>query len=81
MATEDQATDHAPKNKHERTEFELNVSEEPPTSDQVRTILEYVGERRASQLVDGARDARDAIQKLKEDTRRFKVPVVSYTEH
>ena len=76
-ATEDQATDHTSQNKLQRTEFELNVTEEPPTSDQVRTILEYVGERQASQLVDGARDAQDAIHNLKEDSRRFKVPVVS----
>ncbi|KAL8828320.1 MAG: hypothetical protein Q9191_002660 [Dirinaria sp. TL-2023a] len=75
-ATEDQATDHTHQNKLQRTQFELNVTEEPPTSDQVRTILEYVGERKASQLVDGARDAKDAIRKLKEDSRRFKVPVV-----
>jgi len=76
-ATEDQAADHTAQNKLQRTDFELNVTEEPPTSDQVRTILEYVGERRASQLVDGARDAQDAIRKLKEDGRKFKVPVVS----
>lgn len=75
-ATEDQASDHTHQNKLQRTQFELNVTEEPPTSDQIRTILEYVGERKASQLVDGARDAQDAIQKLKEDSRRFKVPVV-----
>lgn len=76
-ATEDQATDHTSQNKLQRTDFELNVTEEPPTGDQVRTILEYIGERRASQLVDGARDAQDAMRKLKEDERRFKVPVVS----
>ena len=75
-ATEDQATDHTHQNKLQRTQFELNVTEDPPTSDQVRTILEYVGERKASQLVDGARDAQDAMRKLKEDSRRFKVPVV-----
>ena len=28
-------------------------------------------------MVDGARDVQDAIQKVKEDGRRFKVPVVS----
>lgn len=76
-ATEDQATDHTSQNKLQRTDFELNVTEEPPTSDQLRSILEYVGGLRASQLVDGARDAQDAMRKLKEDGRKFKAPVVS----
>lgn len=78
-ATQDQATDHTAQNKLQRTDFELNVTEEPPTSDQLRSILEYVGGLRASQLVDGARDAQDAMRKLKEDGRKFKVPVVSFS--
>ena len=76
-ATEDQATDHTHQNKLQRTEFELNISEEAPTSDQLRSILEYVGARKAKDIVDGARDAGDAIRKLSEDKRRFKAPVVS----
>ncbi|MCJ1484308.1 hypothetical protein MMC06_004476 [Schaereria dolodes] len=75
-ATEDQATDHTHQNKLQRTEFELNISEEAPTSDQLRSILEYVGARKAKDIVDGARDAGDAIRKLSEDKRRFKAPVV-----
>lgn len=75
-ATEDQATDHSQQNKLQRTEFELNVTEEPPTSDQLRIILEYVGEQRASDVVDGAKDIGDAIRKLKENTKRFRAPVV-----
>lgn len=63
-------------NKLQRTEFELNVTEEPPTSDQLRTILEYVGERKASQVIDGAKDTDDAIQKLKENAKKFRAPVV-----
>jgi len=78
-ATEDQASDHTSQDKLQRTDFELNVTEEPPTSDQLRSILEYVGGLKASQLVDGARDAQDAMRKLKEDGRKFKVPVVSFS--
>ena len=75
-ATEDQAADHTHQNKLQRTEFELNVTEQAPTSDQLRTILEYVGERRAKDVIDGAKDAEDAIQKLKENPKRFRAPVV-----
>ena len=76
-ATEDQASDHSHQNKIQRSEFELNVTEEPPTSDQLRSILEYVGARRAKDIVDGARDENDAMRLLKEDNKRFRRPVVS----
>ena len=75
-ATEDQATDHTHQNKLQRTEFELNVTEDPPTGDQLRTILEYVGAKKAGQVVSGANDETDALKKLKEDPGRFKPPVV-----
>lgn len=76
-ATEDQATDHTHQNKLQRTEFQLNVTEDPPTGDQLKTILEYTGDRKAGQLVDGARDANDALNKLRQDVGKFKAPVVS----
>ncbi|KAL9596105.1 MAG: hypothetical protein Q9179_004736 [Wetmoreana sp. 5 TL-2023] len=77
-ATEDQATDHSSHNKFQRTDFELNVTEDPPTSDQLRTILEYVGPGggRAGQIVEGAADEADALKRLKEDPSRFKQPVI-----
>ncbi|KAL8811018.1 MAG: hypothetical protein Q9223_001559 [Gallowayella weberi] len=77
-ATEDQATDHTEQNKLQRTEFELNVTEDPPTSDQLRTILEYVGSGagRAGQIVEGATGETDALAKLKEDPENFKRPVI-----
>ncbi|KAI4249953.1 MAG: hypothetical protein LQ352_005471 [Teloschistes flavicans] len=77
-ATEDQAADHTAQNKLQRTEFELNVTEDPPTSDQLRTILEYLGSGggRAGQIVEGATDESDALKKLKEDPSRFKQPVI-----
>ncbi|KAI4145062.1 MAG: hypothetical protein LQ341_002473 [Variospora aurantia] len=80
-ATEDQATDHAAQNKLQRTEFELNVTEDPPTSDQLRTILEYAGPEpgRPGQIVEGAADEADALKKLKEDPNRFQRPVVGHS--
>ena len=76
-STEDQASDHSHQNKIQRSEFELNVTEKPPTSDQLRTILEYVGAKRAKDVVEGAKDENDAMRKLQEDSSRFKRPVVS----
>ncbi|KAL9100468.1 MAG: hypothetical protein Q9163_004158 [Psora crenata] len=76
-ATQDHATSNKDQNKVHRTEFELNITEDAPTSDQLRTILEYVGARKASQLVDGARDEADALKKLKEDPGKFKPPVAN----
>jgi len=75
-ATEDQASNHSHQNKIQRSEFELNITEEPPTSDQLRTILEYVGARRIKDIVDGARDEVDAMRLLKEDGKRFRRPVI-----
>ncbi|KAL8732408.1 MAG: hypothetical protein Q9166_002808 [cf. Caloplaca sp. 2 TL-2023] len=77
-ATEDQATDHTEQNKLQRTEFELNVTEDPPTGDQLRTILEYVGSGagRAGKIVEGATGEADALAKLKENPENFKRPVV-----
>ncbi|CAF9912379.1 MAG: hypothetical protein HETSPECPRED_000924 [Heterodermia speciosa] len=74
-ATEDQASDHTHQNKLQRTTFELNVTEEVPTSDQLRTILEYVGEDKASEIVEGAKDSGDAIRRLKQNPKLFKAPV------
>ncbi|KAL9131592.1 MAG: hypothetical protein Q9175_006724 [Cornicularia normoerica] len=74
-ATEDQATDHKHQNKLQRTEFELNITEDPPTGDQMRTILEYMGAHNAGRLVEGAKDSGDAIKKLRENPTTFKPPV------
>lgn len=73
----DQAADHSGQNKLQRSDFELNVTEEPPTNDQLKTIIEYAGERKASQIVDGASDALDAMHKLSQDKNKFRAPVVS----
>ncbi|KAI9752448.1 MAG: hypothetical protein M4579_005623 [Chaenotheca gracillima] len=75
-ATEDQASDHSHQHTKQRVEFDLNVSEDPPTPDQLRNIFEYIGPQRAGDLVKGARDEADAMKKLKENGDNFKRPVV-----
>lgn len=84
-ATEDQAADHSHQNKIQRSQFELNVTEDPPTGDQLRNLIEYVGSEEggkgpveaAEMLVQGAKNEKDAIRRLSEDSSRFKWPVVS----
>ncbi|KAL4977934.1 thioredoxin-like protein [Aspergillus desertorum] len=70
-----------------RGEFQLEVTTAPPTTDQLRNILEYVtgnpsgggkegGARYAvSQIIQGAKDAEDAVKRFKEDNGRFVRPV------
>ncbi|KAL7812347.1 DUF1687 domain-containing protein [Trichoderma aethiopicum] len=58
-----------------RDPFELNITEDPPTVDQVQTILAYVGENGASQIVKGARDDKDALKKFKENKDNFLRPL------
>jgi arsenate reductase-like glutaredoxin family protein len=75
-ATEDQASSHKAQDKAERTEFELDVTEAPPTSDQLKNILEYLGGS-ASKVVQGASDESDALRRLKADGDTFQRPIVS----
>jgi arsenate reductase-like glutaredoxin family protein len=66
----------SPTDEKHRPPFELDVTEAPPTTDQLRSILEYVGGHKSRLLVDGAKDEEDAIEKLSQDPKRFKAPVV-----
>ena len=75
-ATIDQATDHTAQNKIQRSEFQLDITEDTPTGDQLRSILEYVGPKKAREVVEGARDDADALKRLKEDPSKFRAPVV-----
>ncbi|KAI1635518.1 thioredoxin-like protein [Biscogniauxia mediterranea] len=77
-ATEDQASDHTSQThpKRLRQEFDLEVTEEPPTADQVKTILEYVGPQRIGSIIQGASNEKEAMQKFKENTSSFKWPVI-----
>ena len=74
-ATEDQAGGHSAETG--RQEFELNVTEDPPTSDQLRSILEYIGAKRVGEIVRGARDEADAMRKLQQNSENFQRPLVS----
>lgn len=64
--------------KKQQSPFELNVSETPPTIDQLRTMLEYVKGDKSTELVDGAKNDGEAIKLLKEDPKKFKAPVVCF---
>ena len=60
----------------QRSEFQLDITEEPPTNDQLRSIMEYVGEFKCGQLFEGARTASDARKILSQSPDSFKRPVV-----
>ena len=60
-----------------RDPFELNITEDAPTLDQVQTILQYVGQNGASQVIKGARDDKDAVRKVKENKDNLLRPLVS----
>lgn len=90
-ATEDQASDHSAHAKQQaRGEFELEVTTDAPTADQLRSILDYIspvsgvggqGEKAVygvAELVKGARDAKDALKLFKEDNSVFVRPVVCF---
>ncbi|OIW30842.1 DUF1687-domain-containing protein [Coniochaeta ligniaria NRRL 30616] len=73
-ATEDQASDHSAQTDPKRAEFDLDVTEKPPTPDQLRTILDYVGN--PSAVISGASTVDEAMKKFKQDAESFKRPVV-----
>lgn len=76
-ATEDQASDHTAQTTARRPdEFELNITEDPPTSDQVKTILEYVGPSKVSTIIAGASNENEALKKFIKDSNTFQRPVI-----
>ncbi|KAI8959729.1 DUF1687-domain-containing protein [Daldinia sp. FL1419] len=77
-ATEDQASDHSHQThpKRARQEFELNITEELPTADQLKTILEYVGKNKISSVIQGATTENEALKKFRENKESFKWPVI-----
>lgn len=60
-----------------REPFELNVSEDPPTEDQLRTILGYVGPKAVGQVVKDADTEKEALRLFKETRSSFIRPMVS----
>ena len=79
-ATEDQASDHSAQPVH-RAQFELEVTEEAPTPDQLKNILEYVGAGKAGSVVEGADDIKSALRRVRENSENFKRPLVNYCPH
>ncbi|KAK3939436.1 thioredoxin-like protein [Diplogelasinospora grovesii] len=76
-ATEDQASDHSAQAELERRDpFELNITEEPPTPDQLQTILDYVGPKGIPSIIKGAADKKEALKKFQENADNFQRPVV-----
>ncbi|KAF4124744.1 Protein of unknown function (DUF1687) [Geosmithia morbida] len=63
--TIDQASSTSAQDAPKRDPFELNITEEPPTEDQVQTILGYVGQGGISRIIKDARDEQDALKKFK----------------
>ena len=77
-ATEDQASTHEKHNEQQRAEFDLDVTESPPTEDQLKSILEYVGNQNASQIIQGAMSEIDALKKLGDNPGSFVRPMVGF---
>ncbi|KAI8934673.1 hypothetical protein NX059_008364 [Plenodomus lindquistii] len=76
-ATQDQASSHDAQNKAEHSDFELDVTEAPPTSDQLKNIMEYLGGADAAgKVISGASNETDALRKLQADGNAFQRPLV-----
>lgn len=53
------------------------MTEEAPTGDQLKSILEYLGGPSAvSRVIEGAKDETDALRRLKADGNSFQRPLV-----
>ena len=76
-ATIDQATDSAAQHDLAHQEFDLDIQEAPPTTDQVRTILEYIGQERAGEIIQGANSEEEAVRKFKLNASSISRPLVS----
>lgn len=58
------------------------MTEEPPTEDQFKSILEYLGGgSKAGKLISGAKDEADGLRKLKSNPGSFQSPVVRIEEN
>jgi hypothetical protein len=75
-ATEDQASDHSAQTNNRRDVFELTVTEEPPTTDQLNTMLDYAGQSGIPSIVNGATTTTEALRLFKQNADNLKRPVV-----
>lgn len=75
-ATEDQTSDHSAQSSVRREPFDLHISEEPPTPDQLVTMLDYVGKAGIPSVVKGANTTSEALKLYKQNVDNLKRPVV-----
>jgi arsenate reductase-like glutaredoxin family protein len=54
----------------------MQITEEPPTVDQLKTIFEYLGNGKAGELVKGATGESEALRMFKENPDSFQRPVL-----
>ncbi|KAL2106009.1 hypothetical protein VUR80DRAFT_7427 [Thermomyces stellatus] len=59
-----------------REPFDLDITDQLPTQDQVETILGYVKPNEISQVVSGANSVADAMRRFKMDKDTLKTPLV-----
>ncbi|KAK3671537.1 hypothetical protein LTR78_008637 [Recurvomyces mirabilis] len=74
-ATIDQAADHSKQSKTGRTDFELDVVEGAPTTDQLTNVLEYLGPNKAGNVVKDATGSSDAMRKFNASANTFQRPI------
>ncbi|KAG5983135.1 hypothetical protein E4U55_000721 [Claviceps digitariae] len=75
-ATLDQASDHTAQTQAHRDPFELNITEDPPTVEQVKTILDYIGKENFGKVIKGAvNNENDAVKKFHESKENFLRPL------
>ncbi|KAG6003344.1 hypothetical protein E4U21_002121 [Claviceps maximensis] len=74
-ATLDQASDHTAQTEARRDPFELSITEDPPTVEQVQTILDYIGKEGIHKVIKGATNEKDALKKFRESKESFLRPV------
>jgi hypothetical protein len=61
----------------EEEDFELDIQETPPTEDQLKSILEYVGPQNIGNVVKGAMTEVEALRVFDRDKGSFARPLVS----
>lgn len=76
--TKDQAGAQAAPSATQKANYELDVQEDVPTGDQLKSILEYAGIGKAGTIVEGARDTTDAMERVKRDAAAFNRPIVCH---
>ena len=58
------------------TDWIPDVQETPPTSDQLSSILEYLGPSRSNTVVKESTGSTDALKKFKQNEQAFQRPLV-----